>query len=67
MKVKIISAQKMTLKNGDVLNRFFAILPDNAVGNFYSSYNFAVGDEVTLSIGIDKECKFVVRPVIPNR
>lgn len=67
MKVKILSIQKLTLKDGGTLNRYFAICPDNSVGNFYSGYDFKENDEVEFIITIDKECKFVARPVIPRQ
>ena len=66
MKAKVLSVSKLTLKDGSVLNRVFAVLPDGTVGNFYSAFSFKVGDDVTFTISIDKECKFVVRPVIPH-
>lgn len=64
MKAKVISTSVLKTKDGGQLNRVFAVLPDGTVGNFYTAYNFKVGDEVTFVLSIDKECKFVVRPQI---
>lgn len=64
MKAKVISVSMLKSKDGGQFNRVFAVLPDGTVGNFFTPHNFKIGDEVTFVLGIDKECKFVVRPLI---
>ncbi len=66
MKAKVLSVSKITLKDGNTINRIFAVLPDGTVGNFYSAFEFKIDDMVSFTISIDKECKFVVRPIIPR-
>lgn len=64
MNVKVMSVQKILTKEGTTMYRVFAILEDGSVGNFWSSKEFKTGDTVTLTITINKDCKFIVRPVI---
>lgn len=63
---KVTSISKVTVKDGSVLNRVFAVLADGTVGNFYCAHNFKVGDIVEFYLTLNNECKFVVRPVIPH-
>lgn len=66
MKAKVLSIQKLTTKDGSILYRTFAVLSDGTVGNFYTSHLFKEGEEVTFTLSIDRECKFIVRPIIPH-
>lgn len=63
MNVKVISVQHVQAKDGTNMFRVFAGLPDGSVGNFWSTQQFKIGDMVTLTVAINKECKFIVRPV----
>ncbi|WP_419026186.1 hypothetical protein [Emergencia sp.] len=62
MNVKVVSVQKVTTKEGTVMYRVFASLPDGSVGNFWGVNEYKVGDTVTLVVAVNKECKFIVRP-----
>lgn len=64
MKVNVLSVKKVTNKEGNIMFQIFANLNDGGVGNFWSTKEFKAGDSVELAIGINKECKFVVRPVL---
>ncbi len=64
MNVKVISVQKVVTKEGTVMYRVFAALSDGSVGNFWSTKEFKTGDTVSLTVAINKECKFIVRPVL---
>lgn len=64
MEVKVVSVQKVITKEGTVMYRVFASLPDGSVGNFWGVKEYRTGDIVTLSIAVNKECKFIVRPVV---
>lgn len=64
MNVKVVSVKKVVNKEGNTMYQVFALAPDNSIGNFWCQKELKAGDTVELSIGTNKECKFVVRPVI---
>lgn len=68
MVVSIIGKEKLVLENGNVLFRYFAQADNGGiVGNFYNGKDIELGSKITLSIGLDKNCKFVVRPLISSK
>ncbi|NLD20359.1 MAG: hypothetical protein GX663_08990 [Clostridiales bacterium] len=62
MKVKVMSVEKVTFKDGNTSNRVFAIDEEGRIGNFYTmTEGVKQGSIFELSIGVDNACKFVVR------